>query len=100
MREQYPSETQDRVMVRLPDGMRDKLKAGAKAGHRTMNAEIVARLEFTFANRVTVQGTGFDVEGPEYIDDPKPAGRRSLEQRIADLEARLAVVEAALETKG
>lgn len=48
MREQYPSEMQDRVMVRLPDGMRDKLKAAAKASGRTMNAEIVRRLEISF----------------------------------------------------
>lgn len=32
-------------MVRLPDGMRDKLKSIADANKRTMNAEIVARLE-------------------------------------------------------
>jgi len=48
MREPYPSETQDRFMVRLPDGMRDKIKAAAEAANRTMNGEIVARLEASF----------------------------------------------------
>lgn len=41
----YPSETQERFIVRLPDGMRDRIAAEAKANNRSMNAEIVARLE-------------------------------------------------------
>lgn len=34
----------DKFMLRLPDGMRDQLKAAAEANNRTMNAEVVARL--------------------------------------------------------
>lgn len=41
---------QDKVIVRLPDGMREKLKARAAEGNRSMNQEIVARLERTFAH--------------------------------------------------
>ena len=44
----FPSDVADKFLVRMPDGMRDKLKAAAKASNRTMNAEIVARLEQTF----------------------------------------------------
>lgn len=44
----YPSDQADKVLVRMPDGMRDRLKDAAKANNRTMNAEIVARLESTF----------------------------------------------------
>lgn len=40
----YPSEVQDRFIVRLPDGMRDAIAAAAKANGRSMNAEIVAKL--------------------------------------------------------
>ncbi len=43
----YPSEQQERFIVRLPDGMRDKLKAAASDNNRSMNAEIVARLEIS-----------------------------------------------------
>ena len=32
-------------MLRLPDGMRDRIKAAADANNRSMNAEIVATLE-------------------------------------------------------
>lgn len=35
----------DKFIIRLPDGMRDRIKAAAEANNRSMNAEIVARLE-------------------------------------------------------
>lgn len=35
----------DQVKLRLPDGMRDELKEAAKVNGRSMNAEIIARLE-------------------------------------------------------
>ena len=44
-REPYPSEKQERFIVRLPDGMRDRIKLAADANNRSMNAEIVATLE-------------------------------------------------------
>lgn len=37
----------DRFMLRLPDGMRDRLKAEAAHNGRSMNAEIIHRLEET-----------------------------------------------------
>lgn len=40
----FPSRTADKFMMRMPDGMRDRLSALAKNNHRSMNAEIVARL--------------------------------------------------------
>lgn len=47
-KEPYPSQIQERFMVRLPDGMRDRIAEAAKANNRSMNAEIVARLEASF----------------------------------------------------
>ena len=44
----YPSDTADKVLVRMPDGMRDRLKDAARTNNRTMNAEIIARLEESF----------------------------------------------------
>ncbi|QHJ78484.1 MAG: hypothetical protein [Bacteriophage sp.] len=35
----------DQVKLRLPDGMRDELKEAAKANGRSMNAEIIAKLQ-------------------------------------------------------
>lgn len=38
----------EQAKLRLPDGMRDQLKQSAEANGRSMNAEIVARLEASF----------------------------------------------------
>lgn len=55
MREPYPSETKDRFMVRLPDGMRNRIAKASEEAGRTMNAEIVARLEASFGLGETVE---------------------------------------------
>jgi hypothetical protein len=44
----YPSELQDRFIVRFPDGMRDRIAEAAKANNRSMNSEIIARLQASF----------------------------------------------------
>lgn len=41
----YPSQMADRFQVRMPDGLRDRLRDEAAKNNRSMNAEIVARLE-------------------------------------------------------
>ena len=46
----FPSELQARFLVRLPDGMRDQIAESAKTNNRSMNAEIVLRLQSSFAN--------------------------------------------------
>lgn len=38
----------DQFVLRLPDGMRDRIKAAAQLNNRSMNAEIVATLELRF----------------------------------------------------
>ncbi|OXS89933.1 hypothetical protein B7H01_19870 [Pandoraea apista] len=43
-----PSRTADQFVVRFPDGMRDRIASAAKDSGRSMNAEIVARLEKSF----------------------------------------------------
>lgn len=40
-----PSRSSDQFILRLPDGMRDKVKADADKNNRSMNSEIVAILE-------------------------------------------------------
>lgn len=42
---EYPSQTADRFMIRLPDGWRDVIKAEAKSARRSMNAEILNAIE-------------------------------------------------------
>lgn len=40
-----------KFIVRLPDGMRDRIAEAARANGRSMNAEIVHRLEQSFEQR-------------------------------------------------
>jgi hypothetical protein len=41
----FPSSKQDQFVLRFPDGLRDRVKAEADGNNRSMNAEIVARIE-------------------------------------------------------
>lgn len=50
-RSEYPSEQADKFLVRFPAGMRDKITAVAKANGRSMNSEIIARLEASLDHR-------------------------------------------------
>lgn len=43
-----PSDLADKFMLRLPDGMRDRIAEAARANNRSMNSEIIARLEASF----------------------------------------------------
>lgn len=47
-REKFPSDDAERLMLRFPAGMRDRIAEAAKANNRSMNAEIVSRLESSF----------------------------------------------------
>ena len=57
----YPSEAADRFQIRLPDGLRDELKALAERNGRSMNAEIVARLQESLKSPYPeLSGYGFE----------------------------------------
>lgn len=71
----------EKFMLRLPDGMRERIKGAAEANHRSMNAEIIARLEATF-------GKDFDLipEGVELTAEEE-ARMSKIMQSFADLLA-------------
>ena len=48
----YSSRTADKFVVRLPDGMRERINEVAKLHHRSMNSEIISRLERTLLEEV------------------------------------------------
>ena len=65
MERKTPQDTEsrhaDKYIVRFPEGMRDKLKAEAKVNNRTLNAEVVARLERSFSTTdMGLQGDALD----------------------------------------
>lgn len=52
MTTKFPSDKQDKFMLRLPDGMRDRIAQEAETNGRSMNAEIVQRLEASFRRSI------------------------------------------------
>lgn len=54
----------DKVIIRLPDGMRDKIQKAAKLNCRTMNAEIVFHLLREFPQEAATTGAEFGDRTP------------------------------------
>mgnify|MGYP003124070254 CR=1 FL=1 len=52
-KEPFPSDKQDKFMLRLPTGMRERIKAAADDNNRSMNSEIVAVLEEKYPEPVS-----------------------------------------------
>lgn len=54
-------QTDPQYKLRMPPELRDKLKDAAKENHRTMNAEIVARLQESFEG-TSATGSGSELQ--------------------------------------
>lgn len=62
----YSSRTADKFVVRLPEGMRDRIAEVARAQHRSMNSEIIARLENSLKqDGVLAQSNELNLNSPE-----------------------------------
>ena len=84
MAKSFPSRKLDKFILRLPDGMRDAIAASAKANNRSMNAEIVARLQKSF----DVATRRFLPAGDD-DDDSLPGGLVSIPNHLRDIANRL-----------
>lgn len=62
-RDKYPSEAADRFQVRLPSGLRDRIKAYAEKHGRSMNTEIVRILEREFPAPLSLEARVQDLIG-------------------------------------
>lgn len=62
----YSSRLADKFVVRLPTGMRDKIAEVARNNHRSMNSEIVSRLEQSLT-----QEEGISLEDGLRLDSPE-----------------------------
>ena len=60
---------QDKLMIRLPDGMRDTIKIEATKNRRSMNAEVVMQLERAYGLQKEAAG--------DRIAAPDPAASRN-----------------------
>ncbi|MEC5291300.1 MULTISPECIES: Arc family DNA-binding protein [unclassified Aurantimonas] len=73
------------MKVRLSSTLRQQVEEAAKRNNRTLNGEIVARLEKSFAEEQGEHRTRFAWA--------KNAARSAADQRFAELEARVAALE-------
>lgn len=71
-KQSFPSDVADKFMVRFPDGMRDRIAEAAKNNGRSMNAEIVHRLEMSFITQKQVNLFGERVADTPF--DPSVLG--------------------------
>lgn len=74
--------------LRLPEGLRDRVKSSAEKKNRSMNADIVARLEQSFLKDFHSANTGFPVLLAAIIDF-LPRDGRYTEQEASDFSTRL-----------
>jgi len=81
----YSSRTADKFVVRLPDGMRERIADVARQHHRSMNSEIIARLEQSMLQ----EGALDDGELGVRLDSPELSlHERELLQRFRQLSRR------------
>ena len=80
----YSSRTADKFVVRLPDGMRERISEVARDHHRSMNSDIIARLEQSL-----VQEGALDAESAGTLDSSDLSlAERELLQRFRQLSRR------------
>lgn len=94
------SRTDPQLKVRLPLEMKEQLEAAAKENHRSMNAEIVARLEESLSSEAIESGWQSPIENDEdhLLGDAKQIlgeldGVMKKYQRLQQLRARIARIE-------
>lgn len=80
-----PSRTAEQFVVRFPDGMRNRIAEAAKANNRSMNAEIVARLQESFAGRSHPDSTGYARFDPSDLPPPDIYAQLALEAEMRAL---------------
>lgn len=88
-----PSRTADKIMIRLPEGMRDQLAAAAERSGLSMNAEVVRRLAKSFEESADQQNL------PDLVDL-----RRKMDARFLEIdqqaEERRVLLDTAMEELG
>lgn len=79
----------DKIIIRLPDGMRDRIKRVAEQNNRSMNAEIVATLKETYPAPMPVDVLASTMT--EWLDYIEAAPNREQKlDRIAGINRDLA----------
>lgn len=79
MSDETPARDLEKFMLRMPEGMRERIAREAKANGRSMNAELIARIEKTF-----------DEDGViEYLVSKIDHMQAEFDNRLSDVESDL-----------
>lgn len=78
----YPSDEAEKYIVRFPAGMRDTLKRAAKENSRTLNAEIVHRLQATLDSDEAAFVAGFNEESERRAQSRVAAGAQQVAETM------------------
>lgn len=62
MSQDTPSRNLDKIVIRVPDGMRDRIAAAAAENKRSVNAELVALLEGYYPPRPSLEDLKLSLE--------------------------------------
>lgn len=93
-RKGYPSDKQDQFVLRLPDGMRDLIKASASESGRSMNQEIVDALNEFFPVPPSEEDILYELKRLEHlVNDIENGGKRyEIHSSLQDLAEKLTKV--------
>lgn len=83
------------MKVRLSALLRQQVEEAARANNRTLNAEIVSRLERSFREDAEVSDKGM-----EFLQTAKKNARAAYDERFENHEGRIAKLEALLPKGG
>jgi hypothetical protein len=85
------SRDQNKFIVRMPDGLRERIAATAKAEGRSMNAEIVRTLEAYYPPQPTVEQLleSLDIFAREALRGQHPRARSNLLAILNEVADRL-----------
>lgn len=78
------SRTADKFVVRMPEGMRDRITEIATSNHRSMNSEIVLALETLVDNATPIKGamplatSAEEIRALEAFRNLSPAKRKAM----------------------
>lgn len=78
-------------MLRLPDGMRDRIRAAAEANARSMNAEIVSTLEKAYPGNRDINETAAEIArlADAIKSETDPNRRAELHEQMRDMNSVL-----------
>ncbi|WP_370158471.1 Arc family DNA-binding protein [Salipiger bermudensis] len=81
----------EQFMLRLPDGMRDRIRAAAEANARSMNAEIVSTLERAYPGNRDINESAAEIARlANAIKSEKDSNRRAeLRKEMRDMNSVL-----------